>query len=600
MSREGVEQLLLGSLQLARGPASDTETAAYEMYALADDATFGNPVPITTVIDSLLGDGQLVSIDRHGNREARFGIRVNATNGALLNAAEAALVAETEKPNTLTWVGPDGYTPTTVFDVVTSWAEQVMNSDDEVRTSRKFVLNLTLYPHPRSAQSTTVPALGSGIDPVDPPVRTVINTCSSLSGWSARAPLAGKVDALALGTTPTYIYQRADIGFDLYLKLDTGAVQDWTATPFVQLDWKPSETHDPAWPVGLYISGPSLAERGIAKISEGPSPLAPGWLRTTWQIPTENLTQVRYLKFNKPNELTTPTDGRWAFLATEVAVTNGGAANDGTSRQLSRSLSIGGTARAMGIIDIKHTSALGDTLIWSGPPACAVPALRRRRVDGAGELGDTSMVSGAYEDIGVTEWAAHVPLRAVPAGAYLVMARLLATDSNGEHDVEVRAQTRIDTSDTTQVAVGPVFTINATADLSTSTYRILPLGVMHLPPAEVAAGSDGVVRVVLSGVGVRLDEAWIFNITDGSLTFVSSADKVLRITSPTLEDPRRRVWTGPSDLALYDAGSKAAMRDEHLFTPGEWAAFTVTTGAQNAAVTVTYDKRWHSNAGEDG
>lgn len=591
MIQDSQAVLLFGSLELAR---NDVVTP-YQVFAVGDDGSWGNPDPVIAVVDSLLGDGQLASVVRHNNREAQFKITVSAPDGTSLAAAEAALVAETERQNVLVWSAPDGYAPTTVFDVVTSYLEHSFDDESELRLERHYVLHLTLYPHSRSFSSTTVAALGSGITPTTPAVEETVSTCSSLTNWTGRVRTG--IEPLTL-ESGTHLYMRATIGVLMWMRYTMAADQAWSDTPYLVVDWNATGAVDTRYTLTAQVGGPSLPERFLTALTTGPSPLNPAYKRSVFLIPAADANLVRYVQFAHENQLTSPSGSKWALRVDNVMVTDGGAANDGTARQLSRSLEIGGTARAMGIIDVRHENALGDVLVWSGPGACA-PRLRPLRVSGAGETVDASLVSGVYESL-ASAFTADMPLSSLPSGAYMVMARLMTTSTPGTYAVDVTAQTRLETSAGVFTGVGPTLALSGSRADLTADYQICNLGVLHLPAAEVAVESNGFLRVTLQGANVWLDEAWLFNITDGDLTFVKAADKVLRITSPSLMDPRWRVWTGPSTTALYDAGSKMELRGQHLLAPGPWAAFTVTTGAQDAAVSLTYDKRWHTHAGEDG
>lgn len=590
--RDPRHELLFGALVLA-GPTGDA-SAAFSLHVQSENTDWGNPAPVRTIIDSLLGDGQLVSIERDDNREAAVGIQIRGNDSGALARAEAELVAQTRRRNVLSWTPPDGLAPITVFDVVTSWLEHVFDGQDEMRLVRRYVLHLELYPHARSRSTTLVEALGSGTDPTEAPVYELVTDADSLAGWTGRT--GAGIDPITMNSG--HVYLRGDIGWDLWVQFDTGAVQDWSDTPYVVVDWTASGSDDPDTSLQVFATGPGHTDSKLTRVSVGPSPFGGNWRRSVFSL-DEHATTTRRLKFHKINDLT--SGSRWALWLNKVQVTDGGAANDGTARELSRSLEVRGSARAMGTINVRHANVLGDVLVWSGPAACA-PPLRKLRVSGAGEVGDTTAVSGAYEDIGVTAFTADVPIATLPPGAYAVVARLSSTSGSGTKTVDVTARTRLADSEATTMAVGSTATIDAarvTLGLDPDR-RIVNLGVLHLPTTEVGSGSGGVIRITLQGTDVRLDEAWLFNITDGDLTLLQGADKVVRITPATLEDPRPRVWTGPSDSALYDAGASVSWWGQHVFNPGDWAAFTVTTTAEDAAVEVEYFKRWHTHAAEDG
>lgn len=571
--------LEFGELTLI-GPASD---GAYSIAALGEDWTFGNGEVVATIVDSLLGDGQLASVARHNNREAKIGVEISASDGQALARAETALIAETEKPNTLTWHAPDGFAPTTVFDVVTSWAEHMFSDEDELRLVRRYVLTLQLYPHPRSATSTTVSASGSGVAPGGAPVEVVVTNADTAAGWfsDTGATVVDGGDFVSVG--------EAANGWT-NLTFDAGSNTDYSATPLLVIDWWSTQQ----FPFEAIVAG--VSPSGIGAPSNPPvaasfaSPLGAPWIRTVFDASAYVGVPVGRFGFS----VSSP-DGPHAgedLHITRIAFSDGNAAYSGTARQLFRSIEVGGSARAMGTIDIRHEDPLGDCLVWSGPDGSATP-LRAYRTSGAVVSPAPGLVSGATEDIGAATFVAEVPAARMREGAYMLMARLNAA-SEGPRTITITAQTKIG-----GVAVGQLLTATAHIDI-TAPLRIHALTTFHLPPTATTSPSAIIEVTIEADDAADMDEGWLCNVTDGDLTLVTDAGPILQLTSPTVTDQRRRVWTGAADDALHDAGAQTEFRGQHLFEPGHWSAFTVTTGPEDAAVTVTYDKRWHSNAGEDG
>lgn len=588
-------ELTFGSLVLA---GSEDSASAYRLYALADDTDWGNPEPVETVIDSMLGDGQLVSIDRDNNRTATIGIRIEASDGRAMAVAEADLVAETRKPNVLAWQPPDAFAPLTVFDVITSYLEHDFDDIDELSSHRRYILHLTLYPHARPDELVVEEALGEGIAPSGaPPVVELVSDCSTLSGWTAAT--GGGIDPIDLDpdVSPTRIRLLGDAGCDLWMRYDTGAVQVWSDTPYVQVDWAATGNTHGGMPFKVF-SATSLngTYTALAVAASSPSPFGSSYTRTTFKL-GDLADSTRYLKFYMKNALS--SGGRWGLWLNHVQITDGNAASDGTTRQLSRAVEVRGSARALASIDLRHEGALGDVLVWSGPAACE-PPLRSRRVSGNPESADTACVSGKRETIGASPFTADMPISALPSGAYAVMARLRTTSSAGTYTVDVTAQTRLSVTADSDTPVGATMTLDDVAvSLGTGTdWRIKSLGVMHLPVTEIANGTSGFVRLTLQGANVELDEAWVFNITTGDLTWLTGADKIVQLVPPMLDSPRAHIYTGPTDATLYEATNIVNAWGQHRFDPGEWAAHTVTTAVEDAAMTVSYYPRYHTHVAE--
>src|SRR4051812_17852712 len=127
--------LVLGSFSLTRTDGSTR--------VLADGTSRGNPIPIELAINSFLQDGAIVVTQGHDNREMAVRVRFFGADLTALSTLEASLVAELNKPNTLTWTPLNG--PATVFDVVTSSLSADDSDDDgegQVKPWRTYILRL--------------------------------------------------------------------------------------------------------------------------------------------------------------------------------------------------------------------------------------------------------------------------------------------------------------------------------------------------------------------------------------------------------------------------------------------------------------------------
>lgn len=595
VSRIGTPQhgLQFGALPLV-GPLPADTPYTFRVGDVEEGFDFGNGDPVLTVVQSLLADGSLVSLDRKDNRQVSIPIMIKAPDGVSLAQGEAALAAECERQNTLVWTPPDGddFAPPSVFVVVTSWLEFTFSGQDELNRSRRYLLHITAAPHVRSLVATTVEAIGGGVTPPAPDVE-VISDASSLTGWAA-INFGDAAPSLGTFGGEDYVETSDDDGKPMTLQYTHTSVLDLTGTPYLAIDYfafAAELTFVKAGEVGSMVELPIIADGG--------SPLGTPWRRVLADL-TPVLTAVERveLRVDHPIPELEWTSRLWIA---NVSATNGNAGS-GTTRQLYRYIDVGGSARAQGSIHLSHDDdSLGDVLVWSGPAAC-LPPLRPFKISGEGATADTTTVSGSREQI-ETPFVVEVPHSALPAGSYALLARLRGVGSTGQRDIAVSAQTYVG-----GVAVGPTQYIDKTIAIgSTTDWQIEELGVLHLPVTDAPGNSDAVVRITIenntAATNVELDEAWAFNYTDGSLTWIAdqAADKNVWINAPTVEIPTVRIYTGAnpdqSDAYQVDGNSIRSWGD-HLLGPGPWTAFTVTTDAEDAAVSGSFYKTWLHNAAE--
>lgn len=162
-------QLVLGDLALMR-----STYPAFEINTLGADAQFGDPVPATEVIRSLMRDGDLTTTTRDGNRIAAFDFEVTSDSYQGLADGEERIMVELDKPNLLTWRLPNNEGPATVFEIVRSWSNFQFEDLSDVRKERVFRVFFECLPYGRSEKLRTIEWTGyAKADPL-----------TSSSGWS--------------------------------------------------------------------------------------------------------------------------------------------------------------------------------------------------------------------------------------------------------------------------------------------------------------------------------------------------------------------------------------------------------------------------------
>jgi hypothetical protein len=152
----------------------ENDWGLYRFDVAGADATFGNPVPVSEVIASLMSDGSLSSLTGFGNRQAVFTVMVKAPDTDQLNAAEAALMSALDKGVALAWTAPWG--AVSYFDIVACWSEHLPDDLAEVMQGTwAFRVTFECLPFARSADPVTF-AYNPGDGELDP--------LTSMSGWT--------------------------------------------------------------------------------------------------------------------------------------------------------------------------------------------------------------------------------------------------------------------------------------------------------------------------------------------------------------------------------------------------------------------------------
>jgi hypothetical protein len=580
------EALILGSLNLSE----EVPGAEFQLYALGaeHETSWGNPAPVTVVIESLLADGDVEEHVRSGNREGAIGLGIEADDSASLAAAEALLMAELYRRNTLTYVPPDELGEATVYEVVTSSLEYVFDDVNELRLYRAWKVNLSLGPFSRSANDAVVAATGSGVDP-SPPTEALVTDANATTGFTS---IPGGTTLSMHNTDAVKATLRsgdgvAAIGFDI------GSNTDFSATPLLVVDAFQNYT-TPTTPKAWISTSSSWAqEQHVPIISAGPSPLGGGYRRYVYNAGAY-ASSIRRIRLDGDCTKTHSHSGE-SLRITRIGFSDGQVSYAGTTRQLTRTLEVRGSVRTQASLQLSHTTSnLGDVLVWSGPAGNAIP-LRPVRLTGGSVVADDDRVSGAYEDIEPANFVAEVPAAALREGMFALMARMQA-DASAVRSIPITAQTYIG-----GVAVGGIYEATASVQVGTSWATVM-IDVLPLP-TTVTLAPDAVVRISLGAFtsALRLDEAWLFNITEGQLTWIAvTGHKNMWIDPPTLEDPRPRLWAGTSadKSDAFDISASAKSWGDHEFKPGEWVAFTVTSVAENAALSARYPIRWHTHAAE--
>lgn len=588
--------LTYGSLNLTASP-----------YLLEFGLDTGAPQNINEALAFLLQDGEIELSTRASNRTLTFNVLIEGSTLTALATAEADLIAETERAlNTLT-VDPGDGAPASVYEVFRGQVTFVRDDNFELGRMRRYTVTVRALPFVRSEDEvvTAATSSGSGSGTVTPTV-TSVDTMASATNWTGAWERydAGTVTSSLTATGTTLRVDATDKGRLHLWEERTGAVS-LSGTPYIFIDWKWTTTGGRT----LVSPGPMVTLNGQSvktgtvynPVLTGPSPTS-GYTRSYFEVPA--WTSIRFT-IDISARATGPDVSPATFEVDQFSRADV-LPSVGSTRQQVRALAVSGSARTRGAVAIEHTSdSLGDVIayFWTDVGNGYSPSMRQFRTSGGTVTTDTSLVSGARENL---------------VGATAVYAAPVTQFICGLHDVVVRLGGAATTATVTWtlttvvngVDTGPSVT-GSRAVTITSAYQIFTLGREDLPTRYVPANSSAQVRLSLtatvsSGSTALLDEAWLFNAQAGQLVQAScgtaapsagGSSNRMFIRSATTAVPRPTILLGYA-ADESDAGFPLSVQAWQFpeLVPPSTNVFTVTTNAQNAAVSLRHYPRWHTHA----
>jgi hypothetical protein len=602
-------QLTLGSFDFIRG-----EGASWWVETIAEGMSFGGANPVDVVTQTLLQDGAVVTTERWENRELTFGVLIKGADLIAVSEGEALLYAELARRNVLTWTPPDGWGPPSVFDVLTSWAEFDFDDWGEMEPGtigRRFVIRLTCAPFARSTDEVVVEAVVSGDTPE--PITETIDDCTSVTGWTASrttgsgpsydnfGPFAqfGMVTTGTNWTPPNSVLRYPTLDGHLRL-IRSGLSAPMTDTRFLVIDAQAN-----IYGVGSTIQIQTFWINGVATM-----PTAQ--LGAKYYFDCLSIASIETVEVEAYVLWSTQSGGvNWSLAVHDISRTSQ-PPFIGTGRQQFRSISVQGSARTQGSIQLAHeTTSLGEVVAYTNAARLASgyqPACRGAgyRTAGGTVTPDANTASGGYAPLNSgTPETFDIPAAALPTGSYSIMARIRG-DSTAITGVSWAASTLVgSTSYATQS--GSTILRGGT----TTTWLLYEIARVVLPPDDLPPGSAQKVRVTLSSSAlIYLDELYLFNTDIGHLTWVScgtgapatgGSSNRLWIDTATLDRPREAIWLGTAadgSDRRHALGSEVRSLGTHVIEPGDLNLFTLTSNAENAAASARYYPRWANNAGQ--
>ena len=195
MTTSGYQLSLVDSAAATLLELMENANALYRFDVLGQDATLGNPVPVTEVVSSLMTDGGLTTLKSFNNRTAVFLVTITAPDPGALASGEAELMSALDRVAALEWVSP--FAAASYFDVVACWSEHVFDDLTEVRQmQRQFRLSFECLPFARSRDVVTVSWTGPvELDP--------LTSIAGGSGWTTVSGSANIADGIHTSTSWT-------------------------------------------------------------------------------------------------------------------------------------------------------------------------------------------------------------------------------------------------------------------------------------------------------------------------------------------------------------------------------------------------------------
>lgn len=552
----------------------------------------GEPAMVVEGITSLLADGDLERVVRHGNRVYKLDIYIEGPTLGDLADAEAVLRSELQRTGLELAHDPgDGFSPVSVYEVQTASLTPARRDDFESHLMRRYTLTLTCGPWARSANLVTVDALVLGsTTPV------TVNNADTVTGWTASlaqyitgaGPVSGPLTVTDQGS-----YLRAQgSGQQAEVTLRYAAPTPVAVTTAPYLLVEMSGDGPPAFRIvvgaGDYAATPIMARA----TTSGTTIYAIDCLALPIATTTINGLMATLGKSGNATVTLNVHDVSQSVALPQV-----------TAKQITRVIKVGGTERTPASIHVESrngTSPLGLTIVHTSPETGAgySPPLRRWRTSGNTANSASDTFSGAYENIHANPVVFEVPTSSVPAGDYAYCVAL-ASDTVGTFPITWTAQTRRTTAVNGEAEFSGITPVQF---YSVNAWHFVALTPLTLP--TMRGGNESFVRLTLDYAGANppniiYDDAWIFRLGDDcAVSVVNSVPPHLWLDAPgvTSPVPEVRVGTTASAVDSWNPGPSLFSTGSHILNPAGTALFTATREYDNPAASATFYRRYHSNA----
>jgi hypothetical protein len=529
----------------------------------------GTPELVRQVLQQQLQDGEIVSVDRASNRTLELTFQIESDDLGACAIAEAQLALEAAKPrNTLMFDPGDGFAPVTVFDTFPAALE--LDRDDELEQHglRRYTAEIPALPYARSKDLVTVdvPAPPATIAEVE------VDDGSSTTGWTGSDTVT--TSGGRVWVPLTYVAANVWNGW-----LERGGLSvSLTGLPYLRVVClSPPHSANP----GFKVNGADVTV--VARSGD------------TYWLDVSAVSVLNTLRVTMFTISSTPPSGWVDDVAATNTLTTGS-----TGRQNARQIPVSGSARAQASLSLNaDPDPLGTVLVHTTSRTGVMqPPLRTALIPGPTQTTDGSTVSGATSNLGTIHHF-DLPATVVADGGHLLLARVKDA-SAGDVSIAWSAVSRMGDPDDlgSYVDVGETESGTHTATLAAGEWTVVTVAALIMPPTRV--GRNGYVRVSLSGpAGLLLDEAWLFDVENGRLTWIDAGESfAVWLDVASIEDPVSSLWRG-NNFDRSDqihAGPDTQSWGVHEFIPPLVDVFTVTTESTAAELALDYYPRWHTHA----
>lgn len=529
----------------------------------------GSPESITDVVAALLSDGDLVVRTRAGNRALRYVVGVEGTDFLDLARNEALLVAECNKPRNLWTIDPgDGFGPPTAFETLPIDMTPIESDDEHSALYHRWELSIPALPWGLSVSETIAEPVPSSVAPL---VESVLDDCSSLSGWT-NAELASPAGIQPLnGLRPlrTGVVDFSTLRF-LRIRVSGTAYSD---TPSIYADGQ----------VAPLVSSTLVAQSVRDFIYEAPAGLASA---STLQF------RLGFTDLLNPPAI--------------LSIIQASAPPVATRLQTNPVIPVGGTQRTPASLSVSSSSGLGFTVVHTSPDDgnAYSPAMRPWRARGNTVVADSTCISGFREKIHPDVVAFEIPAANVPADGY-TLGGWMKANATGSVRIFWATHTIVDGE------IRGVVLSDAPITFTAGVWQFVEFPeLLTLPTVAVKSASDALVHVSLQRnpdplvtVEVELDELWLFREGEGSaLTIIDTGDKTsLWVDSASSDSAVPEVWIGNSadqSDAHHPGGYRIIARGQHDFTPPASRVYVASSTGLDPVLRLTHHNRWHTNAAD--
>lgn len=582
----GVAELYFGPLGIE--PSAYSASSLYRIEVSPDDIEWGSASAVVDVVQTLLRDGSLTEVTRWDNRSASLLVRVSAGSYDGLAAGEQALMEQVNAGrNTLTWIPPQDDAIPTVFDVLVSELALQYNIEQEQELIRTYVLTLTCLPFARSVDQSSVPGVASGV-PVAP---TDIDTVDSNSDSRWSAPFG---TGFGVGLGQAYVTS---------VVANTGG-----PGPSAAATLRRTLSTSLSGSTFLVVTTSATAADARVTFEVDGVPVSPS---LTYAVggSVVNFLPVSGSTFTTltAKALRPAVTASFVFSVLNVARASS-ARLPGSGREQLFTVPVLGSARTQGSLEIYAGSDLAsgvtlasNVLLYTrkSSPGNLPPNLRPWITASSSPTVNTSLyISGSVHTISTgVPTVFRVPAAKLDNALYALM--IAAAGDHGTTTLTWSAQlVKAGASTALGAAQSGTFTIAST------THNVYDVGRLLLPPLRVDPQSthELMLTFTVSAEMLVLDEAWLFNLDDGDLSWVQPGAGVqaLRVNAPDLDNPRPEFGIADTHATWGTTGRNADAMVKawgaHEWDPGAVDVFAVCSTVQTAQVNLAYFRRWHTHA----